>query len=141
MVIHYMFMENLNISNTTKLYTLLLLETEPKHGYQIIDDLEQMTGKRPTTSHIYPFLQELAEREYVDTRKDGRKKVYELTEDGENFVDDQISSFSKILDAALQDKITECAHCNCKIYGEGHKENQKTYCCKHCANADLENIN
>lgn len=128
-------MEELNISNTTKLYTLLLLETEPKHGYQIIDDLEQMTGKRPTTSHIYPFLQQLAERDYVNTRKEGRKKVYELTEKGEEFVNEQISSFSKILDAALQDKITECDHCSCKIYGDGYEENGNSYCCKHCAKA------
>ena len=47
MLIHHNYMEDLNISNTTKLYTLLLLETEPKHGYQIIDDLEQITGKDP----------------------------------------------------------------------------------------------
>ncbi len=129
-------MQELKISNTTKLYTLLLLETEPKHGYQIMDDLERITGKRPTTSHIYPFLQKLGERGYVDTKKEGRKKVYELTEEGEKFVDDKIKSFSEILDAALQDKITECAHCNCKIYGNAHEENGKAYCCKHCAKAD-----
>lgn len=130
--------EDLNISNTTKLYTLLLLETEPKHGYQIIDDLEQITGKRPTTSHIYPFLQELADRNYVETHEDGRKKVYELTKEGEEFVEDQISSFTEILDAALQDKITECTHCSCKIYGNGYEKQDKTYCCKHCASADLD---
>lgn len=126
-------MEDLNISNTTKLYTLLLLETAPKHGYRIIDDLEQITGKRPTTSHIYPFLQELADRDYVDTHKEGRKKVYELTRKGENFVDEQISSFSEILDAALQDKITECSHCGCEIYSGGYEENGEVFCCKHCA--------
>ncbi len=129
-------MEDLKISNTTKLYTLMLLETEPKHGYRIMDDLEQITGDRPTTSHIYPFLGELEERDYVETRKDGRKKVYELTEDGEAFVQEQISSFTEILDAALQDKIKECAHCDCKIYGSGHEENDKIYCCPHCAEAD-----
>jgi len=126
-------MENLKISNTTKLYTLLLLETEPKHGYQIMDDLEKMTGKRPTTSHIYPFLGELEEREYVNTKKEGRKKVYELTEEGKEFVSEQIQSFSKILDAALQDKITECAHCDCKIYEDSYEEKGKQFCCKHCA--------
>lgn len=128
--------EKMQISNTTKLYTLLLLETEPKHGYQIIKDLERITGKKPTTSHIYPFLDKLKQKEYVETKKDGRKKVYNLTEEGENFVNKQISSFTEILDAALQNQITECAHCDCKIYGEAHKENNKKYCCKHCAKAD-----
>ncbi len=129
-------MENLNISNTTKLYTLLLLETEPKHGYRIIKDLEKITGKKPTTSHIYPFLNTLSEKGYVETEKDGRKKVYTLTKEGEEFVSNQIESFTEILDAALQNQITECAHCSCQIYGEGHQENNRTYCCKHCAKAD-----
>ncbi len=128
-------MEDLQISNTTKLYTLLLLETEAKHGYQIMDDLERITGKRPTTSHIYPFLSKLKEKSYVKTRKDGRKKVYELTDQGEEFVQNQIESFSEIIEAALQDQITECAHCDCKIYGDAHKENGKSYCCQHCAKA------
>ncbi len=129
-------MEALNISNTTKLYTLLLLETEPKHGYRIIKDLEKMTGKKPTTSHIYPFLNKLSEKGYVETEKDGRKKVYTLTEEGEEFVSSQIESFTEILDAALQNQITECGHCSCQIYSEGHQENGKIYCCKHCAKAD-----
>jgi len=131
-----MAQRKMQVSNTTKLYTLLLLETEPKHGYQIIKDLEKITGKKPTTSHIYPFLQKLEEKSYVETEKQGRKKVYNLTEEGENFVNDQISSFTEILDAALQNQITECAHCECKIYGDGYKEKDKIYCCKHCANAD-----
>jgi len=126
----------MQISNTTKLYTLFLLETEPKHGYQIIKDLEKITGKKPTTSHIYPFLQELQEKNYVKTEKDGRKKIYHLTDEGDEFVEKQISSFTEILDAALKNQITECAHCNCKIYGEGHEENNELYCCKHCAQAD-----
>lgn len=130
-------MEDLNISSTVKLYTLLLLETEPKHGYQIMNDLEKITGKRPTTSHIYPFLQKLKESGYVNTHKNGRKKIYELTEEGEEFVGEQIESFSEIIEAALQDQITECAHCSCKIYGDGHEEKNKVYCCKHCAKADM----
>ncbi len=129
-------MDDLNISNTTKLYTLLLLETEPKHGYRIIKDLEKITGKKPTTSHIYPFLNKLSKKGYVETEKDGRKKVYTLTKEGEEFVSNQIDSFTEILDAALQNQITECAHCSCQIYGEGYEENNKTYCCKHCAKAD-----
>lgn len=126
----------MDISNTTKLYTVLLLEKEPKHGYSIMDDLERITGKRPTTSHIYPFLSELEEKGYVEIRKDGRKKIYELTEEGREFVSSQIDSFTEIMEAALQDRISECAHCDCSIYGEGYQEDGKTYCCSHCAAAD-----
>ncbi len=128
--------KELDVSNTIRLYTLLLLETEPKHGYRIIKDLKKITGKEPTTSHIYPFLQDLAEEGYVDTRKEGRKKIYRLTDDGEDFVQEQIDSFATILDAALQDRIEECAHCDCKIYDGGYEENGNVYCCSHCAEAD-----
>lgn len=128
--------QEMQISNTTKLYTLLLLEAEPKHGYRIIKDLEKMTGKKPTTSHIYPFLNKLSEKGYVETEKEGRKKVYTLTDEGEEFVGTQVESFTEILDAALQNQITECEHCSCQIYGEGYGEDGKTYCCKHCAKAD-----
>lgn len=127
--------EELNISSTVRLYTLLLLETEPRHGYQIIKDLGRITGKEPTTSHIYPFLQELEQKGYVDTEKQGRKKVYQLTEGGEEFVDSQIDSFAAILDAALQDRIEECEHCDCEIYDGGYEQDGKTYCCEHCAEA------
>lgn len=128
-------MKNIDLSNVNRLYTVLLLESGEKHGYQIIKDIEKLTGKRPTTSHIYPFLEKLTEKGVAKVEKKGDrgKKVYHLTEDGEELVKEQLDAFSEILETAVEGEIEECANCNCKIYSNGYEEDGKVFCCKHCA--------
>lgn len=131
-------MSEIDLSNVNRLYTVLLLEAEERHGYQIIKDIEEITGNKPTTSHIYPFLEELREKELVTVEKKGErgKKIYRLTEEGEQLVRDQIDSFGQMLHAAIKDQIEECSHCDCKIYDDGFEKEGRIYCCEHCASAD-----
>ncbi len=125
-----------NLNHTYRLYTLLLLKTGSRHGYEVIDKIKDMTGEEPSTSHIYPFLTELEENNYVKSEKGSRgKKTYSLTEEGENFVAEQLDSFGEMLHAAIKDEIEECNNCGCEIYDNGHTENGKVYCCKHCASS------
>ena len=56
---------------------LALLEDEPSHGYHLAKELSK---QGPT---IYEHLQELEEAGYIEGEKQGRRKVYELTERGE----------------------------------------------------------
>jgi len=56
---------------------LSLIETEPRHGYVLAKEL----GKQGPT--VYEHLQELEEAGYVESEKDGRRKIYSLTERGE----------------------------------------------------------
>ena len=130
-------MSELDLSNVNRLYTLLILESGPRHGYGVISDIESLTGKRPSTSHIYPFLDELRSKGLVDVeeKEDRGKKVYNLTEDGEELVKEQLEAFSQILSSAVEGEVTECSNCDCRIYGEGHKEGGEVFCCKHCAQA------
>lgn len=126
-----------NLTHVYRLYTLLLLKTGPRHGYEIIDQIEKMTGNKPSTSHIYPFLSELEERNYLEVDQGGRgKKTYSMTEEGKNFVSDQLNSLGEMLHAAIKDEIQECAHCECEIYDNGYEEDGKIYCCKHCASSE-----
>src|SRR5699024_10517345 len=55
----------------------LLLE-EPKHGYQIIKDLEAKFKGFYSASpgSVYPISQMLEDREFVSISKDGKKKTY-----------------------------------------------------------------
>ncbi|AMY06116.1 PadR family transcriptional regulator [Staphylococcus condimenti] len=64
------------------------LKEEPKHGYQIIKDLEeQFKGfYSPSPGSVYPILQMLEDREFVSVTKEGNKKIYTITEEGENFL-------------------------------------------------------
>lgn len=129
-------MSELKLTHTYRLYTLLLLKDGSRHGYEIIDKIEEMTGDKPSTSHIYPFLSELEENGYITSEKGSRgKKTYELTDDGEEFVSEQLSSFGEMIYAAVQDRMKECSHCDCKIYDDGYREGGEIYCCEHCAEA------
>lgn len=128
-------MKDLNLSNVNKLYTLLLLKSGPRHGYGIISDIEDITGERPTTSHIYPFIEKLLEEDVIEVveKGDRGKKIYGLTSEGAEVVEKQLDSFSEIMYAAIEDRVEECSHCDCKIYDGGYKEEGKIFCCEHCA--------
>lgn len=134
-VLSFSVVQDIDLSNVNRLYTVLLLESGEKHGYQIIKDIEKITGKKPTTSHIYPFLEKLTDKGVatVEQKGDRGKKVYKLTEDGEELVKEQLDAFSQILKTAVEGEIEECANCNCKIYSNGYEEDGEVFCCKHCA--------
>jgi DNA-binding PadR family transcriptional regulator len=129
-------MSELNLNHIYRVYTLLLLKTDSRHGYEVIDKIEEITGEEPSTSHIYPFLSELEENGYIKSEKGSRgKKTYSLTEEGKQLVSEQLNSFGEMLHAAIKDEIKECSHCDCEIYDNGYEEDGKIYCCKHCASA------
>lgn len=130
-------MTEIDLSNVNRLYTVLLLESGEKHGYQIIKDIEKITGDKPTTSHIYPFLEKLTEKGVatVEEKGDRGKKVYQLTEDGEEIVKEQLDAFDEILQTAVEGEIEECENCGCQIYSDGYKEDGQVFCCTHCASS------
>ncbi|MCJ7428797.1 MAG: PadR family transcriptional regulator [Candidatus Nanohaloarchaeota archaeon QJJ-5] len=133
-------MAEIDLSNVNRLYTVLLLASGGKHGYQLIKEIENITGTKPTTSHIYPFLDKLAEKGLVEAEKQGNrgKKVYHLTEAGEDLVEEQLNSFGTILEAAIEGEIEECTHCGCEIYKGGYEDAGELFCCEHCAAASKE---
>lgn len=129
-------MTELNLNHIYRVYTLLLLKTDSRHGYEVIDKIEEITGEEPSTSHIYPFLTDLEEKGYIESEKGSRgKKIYSLTAEGRELVTEQLNSFGEMLEAAIKDEIEECENCNCRIFDNGYEENEKTYCCEHCASA------
>ena len=68
-----------------RLVLLLLLESEPRHGYDLIREIETRTGGvyAPSPGVIYPTLTLLEEVGHVGVRAvDGAKKHYALTEAG-----------------------------------------------------------
>ena len=66
-------------------YALLdLLKERPKHGYEMIKDLEERSGGfyTPSAGAIYPTLQLLEDREWVRAEPVDGKKVYAMTDAG-----------------------------------------------------------
>lgn len=67
-----------------RLYLLALLEEGPKHGYDVIRALSDRFGGTysPSAGTVYPRLAKLETEGLVATSTDGRRTVYQITEDG-----------------------------------------------------------
>ena len=74
---------------------LLLLEEEPRNGYQVMQELEERSGGswRPSPGSVYPALQLLADEGLV--RGDSREgsTVFELTDAGRKHLEENRQSF------------------------------------------------
>ena len=134
-------MAEVKITNMVKFCSLYLLSTGPKHGYELMKELEDKLGRRISASNVYPFLEILVKNGLIKIKKIGKreKKVYSLTPEGKNFTKNMFSRFGDLIDIAIEPKLTTCAHCNCKVYEGGHTEKIKNkklkFCCMHCANS------
>ena len=68
-----------------RLVILLLIESEPRHGYDLIREIETRTGGAyaPSPGIVYPTLTLLEELGQVESRAaEGGKKLYAITEAG-----------------------------------------------------------
>lgn len=67
-----------------RLYLLALLESGPKHGYELIKALSERFGGTysPSAGTIYPRLGKLEEEGLVATQADGRRTNYSITAAG-----------------------------------------------------------
>src|SRR4029453_16904028 len=67
---------------------LALLDDRPMHGYEMIQELEERTGGRwtPSAGSIYPTLQLLQAEGLVTAPEAEGRKVYSLTESGQEAV-------------------------------------------------------
>ncbi|MFC0680477.1 PadR family transcriptional regulator [Lysobacter korlensis] len=67
-----------------RLYLLSLLDEQPRHGYELIQALEQRFGGTyvPSAGTIYPRLAKLVEDGLITKREDGRRSVYDITDAG-----------------------------------------------------------
>jgi DNA-binding PadR family transcriptional regulator len=67
-----------------RLYLLVLLAEAPRHGYEVIQDLEARFGGlyTPSAGTVYPRLAKLEEEGLVARTDEGRKATYRITESG-----------------------------------------------------------
>lgn len=87
-----------------RLYLLSLLESGPKHGYELITALSDRFGGtyRPSPGTIYPRLARLEDEGLVQRTEDGRKGTYALTEAGRREVAERRGDL-----AALEEDLAE----------------------------------
>jgi len=67
-----------------RLYLLALLNEGPRHGYEIIQSLEERFNGlySPSAGTVYPRLAKLEEEGLVERIEDGRKGTYRITDAG-----------------------------------------------------------
>src|SRR3972149_5341703 len=133
------FMEEVKVTNMVKFFSLILLYQGPKHGYELIKEIESQIERKPSTGQIYPFLNTLLENRLIKTKEEGDrdKKIYELTKEGRKFVEKKLEMFGGIISATIEKDLSTCAHCGCRVYSGGYEEEidgeKMTFCCTHCA--------
>jgi DNA-binding PadR family transcriptional regulator len=61
---------------------LQVLSEGPRHGYDIMLEIEHRTGLRPSPGSIYPALQMLEDGDFVTSEEREGKKTYSITDKG-----------------------------------------------------------
>jgi DNA-binding PadR family transcriptional regulator len=89
-------------SGEVRLALLSLLEDGPKHGYQLMKDLEARSGGlyRASAGAIYPTLQQLEDEGLVTSEQADGRRVYRLTDAGRAELKDSSDSVRKIWERA-----------------------------------------
>jgi DNA-binding PadR family transcriptional regulator len=65
-----------------KFEILAVLASGPRHGYDIMLEIESKTGIRPSAGSIYPALQMLEDGDFVRGEERDGKRTYTITEKG-----------------------------------------------------------
>jgi DNA-binding PadR family transcriptional regulator len=83
------------------LIILALLEDRPRHGYDLIKAIQELTGGAyvPSPGMVYPALSYLEELGQVAVQADGVKKQYRLTESGLTALNENRATVSSLLNA------------------------------------------
>ncbi len=78
---------------------LSLLADGPRHGYELMKKLESRTGGlyEASAGSVYPTLQQLHDQDLAAGKSlDTGKRIYELTENGRQALEDQAHAVSRI---------------------------------------------
>ena len=91
-----------------RLYLLSLLNEGPRHGYEVIQDLEHRFNGlySPSAGTVYPRLAKLEEEGLVERSDEGRKAIYRITDAGREEVlarQDDLSSLESDLDLSVRE--------------------------------------
>lgn len=84
-----------------KVVILQLIDEKPRHGYEIIKELEERSGGRyaPSPGTVYPTLTMLAEMGYAsEAAEESGKKVYSITDEGRKYLAEHRTTVDDVFD-------------------------------------------
>src|ERR1700722_9086946 len=92
-----------------RLVALALIAEAPRHGYEIIKQLEEKTADwySPSPGIVYPTLTYLEEAGYVTASTEGSKKLYTITDEGRAYLNANRDIVDAVLDrlSALGERV------------------------------------
>jgi DNA-binding PadR family transcriptional regulator len=97
------------VQGDLRLVALALIAEAPRHGYEIIKQLEEKTADwySPSPGIVYPTLTYLEEAGYVTAATEGSKKLYTITDEGRGHLESNRELVNVVLDrlAALGERV------------------------------------
>lgn len=90
-----------------RLLILSLIAEQPRHGYDLIAEIEARTGGayKPSPGVMYPALSVIQDMGHAKVKKEDGKNVYYITEDGEAELEANAETLDKI-----EDRLEALAH-------------------------------
>src|SRR6202044_749292 len=87
-------------SGDLQLIILALLSEKPRHGYEIIKQIEEHSSGTysPRPGMVYPALTYLEEMGYAASESEGTKKLYRISETGTAYLNENRASVEDTLD-------------------------------------------
>ncbi len=81
-----------------RLLILKLISEEPRHGYDIIREIEARTGGAymPSPGVIYPALEALLDLGWVEAEADGARRSFKLSKEGEAELEAEAETLARI---------------------------------------------
>lgn len=81
-----------------RLLILSLIAEQPRHGYDLMTEIEQRTGGayKPSPGVIYPALSVLQDQGLAKAKKEDGKRVFYITEPGEAELEEHAETLAKI---------------------------------------------
>jgi DNA-binding PadR family transcriptional regulator len=90
---------------------LALVAEQPRHGYEIIQEIAERTGGawRPSPGSVYPTLSQLEDEGLVTIEKAEGRRIVRLTEEGGRYVEEHRAELDAVWDAAGPDVDSDAA--------------------------------
>ena len=100
---------------------LALLAEQPRHGYEIIQEIAERTSGswRPSPGSVYPTLQQLADEGLVRTEESEGRRTVALTEAGTTYVEEHRDELAKVWDS-VDDEVSAAVSNLRNQYGQLH---------------------
>lgn len=88
-----------------RLAVLALVAEQPRHGYEIIQEIAERTGGswRPSPGSVYPTLSQLQDEGLVTVERSAGRRVVELTEAGAGYVEQHRAELDAVWETAASD--------------------------------------